>query len=276
MRQPAVVRSHHLGDRALEEVRVADEGGDEAAARRLVDLGRGPELLDLPAVHHRDPVGQAHRLALVVRDVDEGDPDLVVDQVQLDQHLLAQLEVERRQRLVEQQHVRLVDQRAGDRHPLLLAAADLVGALAGLVLHLDQRQHPVDLALDRRLVGPRDLQPEGDVLAHRQVREEGVALEDRVDLALVGRQVGDVLAVEQDPPLVGLLEPGQDPQQRRLAAARGAEQREELPAPDRQRHPVHGADLAEVLVDVLELEELGHSGRSQRSTAAGPPRQAGV
>ena len=42
----------------------------------------------------------------------------------------AQLEVERAQRLVEQQHAGLVDQRAAERDPLLLAAGQL-GRLAG-------------------------------------------------------------------------------------------------------------------------------------------------
>ncbi len=41
-------------------------------------------------------------------------------------------------------------------------------------------------------------QPVGDVLRHRHVREQRVVLEDRVDVAVVRRDVGDVLAVEQD------------------------------------------------------------------------------
>ena len=69
----------------------------------FVDLGRRADLLDPALVHDRDAVAQAHGLALVVGDVEEGDPDLVVDHVQLDQHPLAELEVEGGQRLVEQQ-----------------------------------------------------------------------------------------------------------------------------------------------------------------------------
>ena len=50
-------------------------------------------------------------------------PDLVLDALQLDLHLLAQLEVEGAERLVEQQHLGPVDQRPGQGHPLALAAA---------------------------------------------------------------------------------------------------------------------------------------------------------
>ena len=43
--------------------------------------------------------------------VDEGDADLLLDGLQLDLHLLAELEVERAERLVEEQDARPVDQR---------------------------------------------------------------------------------------------------------------------------------------------------------------------
>ena len=60
-----------------------------------------------------------------MRDVDERDPDLVLDPLQLELHLLAQLQVERAERLVEEQHARVVDERAGERDALLLAAGEL-------------------------------------------------------------------------------------------------------------------------------------------------------
>ena len=65
-----------------------------------------------------------------MRDVDEGDAHLALDRAQLVLHLLAQLQVERAQRLVEQQHARAVDERARQRHALALAAGELAGAAA--------------------------------------------------------------------------------------------------------------------------------------------------
>ena len=52
-------------------------------------------------------------------------PRLPLQRLELALHLLAQLQVERAQRLVEQQHLRLVDQRARQRHALALAARQL-------------------------------------------------------------------------------------------------------------------------------------------------------
>ena len=88
------------------------------------------DLQDLAARHDGDAVGQRQRLFLVVGHEDEGDADGALDLAQLDLHLLAQLLVERAQRLVQQQHLGLADQRAGQRDALALAAGQLVGARA--------------------------------------------------------------------------------------------------------------------------------------------------
>ena len=76
-------------------------------------------------VEDADAVAHRQRLVLVVGDEEEGDAQLALQRLQLGLHLLAQLQVERAQRLVEQQHLRLVDQRARQRHALALAARQL-------------------------------------------------------------------------------------------------------------------------------------------------------
>ena len=64
-------------------------------------------------VEHRDPVRHGQRLGLVVRDIDDGHAEPLVDVLDLELHLLAQLLVERAQRLVHQHQLGLEDQRAG-------------------------------------------------------------------------------------------------------------------------------------------------------------------
>src|SRR5207245_2996002 len=58
---------------AVEKVRLAEEVGDEAAPRRVVQLGRASHLLDPPAPHDRDAVGHRQGLFLIVGDVEDGD-----------------------------------------------------------------------------------------------------------------------------------------------------------------------------------------------------------
>ena len=61
-----------------------------------------------------------------------------------------------------------------------------------------------------------------------------------------------VLAVEHDAAGGRLVEAGEHAQQRRLAAAGGTEQREELALVDDQRQIVDGDEVAEPLGDVVE------------------------
>jgi hypothetical protein len=88
-------------------------------------------------------------------------------------------------------------------------------------------------------------QPEADVLADGHVGEQGVALEDHTDVALIGRHGGDVLAVQRDRPGGGRLEAGDHPQGSGLAAAARAEERNEFPLFDSQFEILDGDPAAE-------------------------------
>ncbi len=119
------------GDLAVEDVHVADEVRDEAGVRRFVDLGRRGHLDDLAVAHDGDAVGHGHGLFLVVGDDDEGQAEVLLQVHQLELRFLAQLLVERAERLVEQQHLRPLGERAGQRHALALAAGELVRLARG-------------------------------------------------------------------------------------------------------------------------------------------------
>src|SRR4029079_7373466 len=73
-------------------------------------------------------------------------------------------------------------------------------------------------------------EPESDVVVDVEMREEGVVLEDSVDVAAVGRRIGDVGAVQEDLAGGRLLEAGDHPEGSGLPAARRPEEREELAA----------------------------------------------
>ena len=95
-----------VDDLAVEKVERADEGGDEAGARRVVDFARRPDLLDRAVVHHDDAVGHRQRLFLVVGDEDRGDAEACLQRADFLAQRDANARVERRQRLVEQQDLR--------------------------------------------------------------------------------------------------------------------------------------------------------------------------
>src|SRR2546423_856428 len=91
------------------------------------------------------------------------------------------------------------------------------------------------------------------------MRIEGVALEDHGNVARARGKVGDVAVADRDRPAARLFEAGDHPEERRLAAARRADQYEELAAADGQGHVVDGRHVAgEDFADVVE-NDLGHS-----------------
>jgi len=113
----------------VEEVHrgLADEAGDEDVGRFVVTLHRRADLLETAAVEDGDAVGHRHRLRLVVRDVDGRRVQVLLELLELRAHLRAQLRVQVRQRLVEQEHLRVADDGPPERDALLLATGELAG-----------------------------------------------------------------------------------------------------------------------------------------------------
>ena len=74
------------------------------------------------------------------------------------------------------------------------------------------------------------MQAERNIFRYVQVREQRIALEHGVDLALVGRNIVQALAVKEYIAGIRLLEAADDTQRGRFAAAGRAQQRDELAA----------------------------------------------
>ena len=187
-----------------------------------------------------------------MRDHDERDADVALDALELDLHRLAELQVERAQRLVEQQHLRLHHERARERDALLHAARELrrLGLLAAREPHQLERLGRLAPALG--LVHLALLQAVGDVVEHRHVREQRVLLEDRVDVALVRRDADGRAAADLDLARRRLVEAGDHAQRRGLPAARRAEQREELPGTHLEVDVVDRDQVPECLGDAAQ------------------------
>ena len=142
-------------------------------------------------------------------------------------HVLAGHLVKGPERLVHQQETRLEGQGPGDRHPLLHATRELPGVVAAELLKAHQLQHgrrpgrPVGL-------GPVvQLQGQLDVGGHTPPVEQAGVLEDHaivlVETGLVSRfcEHGDRAGRR-------LQKIADEPEQGRLAATGGSDQRHEL------------------------------------------------
>ena len=128
--------------------RRADEAGDEEVGGPLVDLVGRADLLDHAAVHHRDLGGHGHGLDLVVGDVDDRGLELVVEPLDLEPHLGAELGIEVGERLVEEEDADVLDERPADGDALALAARELRAACARAGLDLQELCRPGDAPVD--------------------------------------------------------------------------------------------------------------------------------
>ena len=227
-------------ERRVDEVhlRRAEEAGDEAGRRPLEQLERRALLLDLAVAHEHDPVGERHRLDLVVGDVDHGRAELLVQPLDLAAHLVAELGVEVGQRLVEQEELRRCGRWRGRWRR---AGAGRRRAGAGMRSSKLRDAEHVGRSLDARLdLGLRRLarpSPKAMFSRDRHVRIERVVLEHHGDVAVARAHVVDDLAADLDEAAVGLLEPGDGAEQRRLPAARRADEHGELAGGDVERYP---------------------------------------
>ena len=188
---------------------------------------------------------------------DDGHAELAQQGTQLNLHRLAQLAIERGQGLIQQQEVRTDGQRAGYGDTLLLAAGKLRDRAGGEWSKLNHGQQFGHAGGDGRSLLAACAQPKGDVLLDRKVREQRVVLEHDADITPVRRQPGQVPPAEEHLATVGGKQPGQYAQQRRLATAGGAEQRDKLALAHGEGDILKHTGLPEAFGDTLNPQMAG-------------------
>src|SRR5882762_9860729 len=190
--------------------------------------------------HDGDARRQEQRLVQAVGHEDDGlaRAPPYVEQPLAHEH--ARLLVEGAERLVHQEDPRVDGQRAPDGHALLHPTRELArvalpeAAQPQRAEQLGGRPAP---ALGRDAL---QLEPELDVLERRTPWKEPGVLEHGGDPARV--RARHRLAGDQQPPAVRRHEAAEHAEERRLAAAGGADQRAELALGDRERDVVEGVD----------------------------------
>jgi hypothetical protein len=168
-----------------------------------------------------------------VGDVDDGLAERGPDPEQLLLHDRPRLRVERRQRLVHQKHLGVGRERAGDPYALLHPAGELVRVVLREPGEPDHRQHLPRARLALGAGHAAVLETERDVVAHGAPGQQGVLLEHHR-----GQRRSRPLGLDAHLASGRVDEAGQDAQQRRLAAAAGPDDAEELTDLSLQRDPV--------------------------------------
>ncbi|MNT10347.1 hypothetical protein D3C72_1451730 [compost metagenome] len=217
-----------------EHIHLAQEVGHEQIGGALVQgIGRA-HLLHDAVMHDGHAVGNRQGFFLVVRDEHGGQPQALLQGTDFLAHFQPQLGVQVGQGLVQQKHLGFDGQRTRNRHALLLAARQLARIAVAQFGHAHHVQHAAYLRVALGLGHLVHFQPEGHVLGHRHVRKQRIALEHHAGVALVNRQPGHVGVADKDAAGRGGDEAGDHAQGRRLAAAAGAQERDQLAFRDLQ------------------------------------------
>ena len=171
-------------------------------------------------------------------------------------HRRAQLHVEVGERLVEQHERRLRHEAARERHALPLAARERCRPPLAEAVEMDQRQRVAHARAPLGILDSRHGQAVGDVFRDRHVRPERIGLENDADPPLLRRNLslrrGDHRVADQDSTGIRTVESGDQPQQRGLAAARRAQDRDELAVGNLQRDVRERGEVAVLLAEALE------------------------
>src|SRR2546430_299797 len=147
---------------------------------------------------------------------------------------------------------------AHTRHALPLPARELLR----LVVQPLRQPHQLGYALEAlfpliRRQAPH-LQPEHDVLRDREVRKERVRLKYHRDAPPGRVERRHIAPFDEDLPFADLLEPGDQPQQRRLPAPRRPEQHHELALLGAKADFIDGLHSAEALRHFIQ-DDLRHA-----------------
>ena len=157
--QLARLKLHDRGVFRNQLVDLAEVGGrvDEVLGDILLRGGKDAEylaLLDHTAVlHDRHTAADLLDDCHLMRDQDDRDAERFIELPQQPEDGFGGLRVERRGRLVAQQHIGVVGKRPCDGNALLLSAGELLGIRLRLVPDADQLEQPVHLVRDLLLGG---------------------------------------------------------------------------------------------------------------------------
>jgi hypothetical protein len=208
--------------------------GHEAVARVVIEIERRPHLLDAARIHDDDLVRQRQRLDLVMRHVDHGGAEPPLEACELHPHVDAQGGVEVRQRLVEEEDLRLAHDGSTYGDPLPLPPGKLARLAAQIIGNLEDTRRDLDARRNLRFRLACEPQRVTHVLGDRHVRIKRIGLEYHGDSALSGRHVVHDLTVDDDATGRGFVESADQPQERGFATSGGADEDREFSRFDSQ------------------------------------------
>ena len=195
-------------------------------------------------------------------DIDEGRLKALVQLGDFGAHLRAQLGVEVGQRLVEQEYRRVAHHRAAECDSLTLTARKRFRLAVQQVLDVQNFRRFVYSAVDFRLVHLSQLETERRVFVDRHMRIQRVVLEYHGDVAVLRLDVVYDLVADSQLAARDLLQTRNHAERRGFAAARRADQNNELFIVNFQVEVVDDLDVARIDFFYMLQGYVCHDGTS--------------
>ena len=241
---------HHRLDKV--HGRAADETGNKTVVGVAVQIQRRADLFDAARAQHHDRVGQCHGLDLIMGHIDHGCADFAVQTRDFDAHFYPQFGVKVGQGFVEQEHLGAAHDGPANRHALTLPAGQGLGLAGHQGIKFQDTGGFGYFAVYLGLGMAGHLQAKAHVFGDRHMRVKRVGLKHHGHATFAGVHLCHVARPDADGARRRVLQPGDHPQQCRLAAAGRADKDAKLALIDRQINPVNNAHLAKL---------LGHAGK---------------
>ena len=147
---------------------------------------------------------------------------------ELGAHLVTKLSIQVGQGLVHQKDLGVTYDGAADGDTLTLAAGECLGLTVKILGNTQDLGSGANLAVDLVLGDLLELERKRHVLVHRHIGVQSIALEHHGDVAVLGSDVVDALAVDEHVARGDILQAGDHAHRRGLTAARRANEDDEL------------------------------------------------
>ena len=192
--------SHAAGELYRHDVHAgrADEITDEGVLRPLEQFLGRTDLHDLAVIHDNDLLGESQGFGLVVRDIDHGIAEALVQLLQLRAQHPLHVGIDNRQRLIEQDGIDVGSNEAtAQRYLLLLIGGETARLLFGPAGEIDHFQRFAHLAVNLRFGHTAIAQGKGKIVVDGHGVVDDRELEYLRDIAFLGGKVRYILAVEE-------------------------------------------------------------------------------
>src|SRR5215510_8864041 len=248
---------------AFQEIHLwaADEACHRDIGWLVIDLRWGADLLNDSLMQHNDFLAEGQGLRLVMGHVDNRGVQPAVQSRQLHPHRRTKRSVEIRQRLVKEKNFGLSYNSAPQRHSLSLSSAQLLRTTFQQGVDFQQLRSISYLGFDFRRGGAAQPQRKGEIFKHRHVRIESIALKHERDITIPRREMIHRLAVDHNAARGWLLEPGDQPENRRFPATRRPQEYAKLAFGDFE------GNVIQDLIRAKLLREPAYGKRSDRTSS---------